>query len=295
MRIRDPMRRSVAMSTATGKDGSQPSLATLVRGLSILEALADAPTPHGLSHATLAHRLGFQRSTLYRYLGCLQERGYVEPTDEGQRYRLGSRVVVLGAVAFGERGFTRSAKRFVDELALATGETAHATLLDDDHVVTVEIADGDGPVGPRISLGSRRPAHQSASGKVFLAFGPERRRAAYLGGRLEAATALTVTDPHELAAILRDVRRQGYATDQGEYVLGISCVAAPVFDFRGEVAGALSVSVAAGRFDTQRLDRLLLPLLRTARALSENLGHAGPRRHAGDSENGQIARLRADG
>jgi DNA-binding IclR family transcriptional regulator len=263
------------MSASEPVDGARPAglLLTLVKGLSILTALAEAPSPRGLSHAALARQLKFQRSTLYRYLSCLQELGFVEEADESHRYRLGPRLVVLGAVAFGERGFTRQAKRFVNELAAATGETAHATILDDDHAVTVEIADGAGPIGPRISIGSRRPVHCSASGKIFLGYGSSESREEYLTRELEQPTPLSIVDAQALRAQLATMKRRGYATDEGEYVLGIACVAAPVFDFRGEVAGTLSISIAAPRLDKSRLDGILFPLVKISRSFSHELGY----------------------
>jgi DNA-binding IclR family transcriptional regulator len=248
-------------------------LQTLVRGLAILDALAAAPAGRGVSHATLARQLGFQRSTLYRYLACLQAQGYVEPADGPRRFRLGSRARVLGLAALHEHDFARLARGFVDELAAAIGETAHATVFDQGQPVTVEIADGEGPIGPRISVGSRRPVHCSASGKVFLAHAPPREREAGLAGELERRTPATITDPAALRAHLADVRRLGYATDQAEFIPGVCCVAAPVFGHRGEVAGALSISVVAARLDPPALMRLTRPLLEAARRFSSRLGH----------------------
>ena len=248
-------------------------LQTLERGLSILDCLASSPGPRGVSHATLARQLGLQRSTLYRYLACLQAQGYVEPADGPRRFRLGSRARVLGLTALHEHDFARFARTFVDDLATQTGETAHATVFDQGQPVTIEIADGAGPIGPRISVGSRRPAHCSASGKVFLAYAAPREREAALDRELEARTAATITDPAALHAHLGDVRRLGYATDQAELIAGVCCVAAPVFDFRGALAGTLSVSVIVPRLEPPALMGLLRPLLDATRRFSRRLGH----------------------
>lgn len=260
-------------TAAADAEARGAGLQTLVRGLAILDALAAAPAGRGVSHATLARQLGFQRSTLYRYLACLQAQGYVEPADGARRFRLGSRARVLGLAALHEHDFARFARAFVDELAASTGETAHATVLDQGQPVTVELADGAGPIGPRISVGSRRPVHCSASGKVFLAHGTPRERDAALARELEPRTADTITDPQVLLAQLGDVRRLGYATDQGELLPGVSCVAAPVFDYRGAVAGTLSISVVAPRLDPPALLALTRPLLATAHRFSRRLGH----------------------
>jgi IclR family KDG regulon transcriptional repressor len=279
-----PLRPTPSLDVPNDADdasGDRAKLQTLIRGLSVLDALAAAPSDQGLTHASLARQLNLQRSTLYRYLAALQEMDFVEASEDGHRYRLGPRVLVLAA-ARGERGFARYAKDFVNEVAEATGETAHATIYSQGYSLTVETADGIGPIGPRIRIGSRRPAHASASGKVFLAWQPPTLLNAYLSRNLEGRTATTIVDRDALRAHIEDVRLVGYALDQGEYYDGISCIAAPVFDFRGRVSGSLSISVAVDRLDATRIKTLAAPLLRTTRKFSQELGY-GSRGRAGSA------------
>lgn len=244
---------------------------TLLRGFAVLEALAAAPSSRGLDHATLAQRVGFSRSTLYRYLASLQEAGYVEEIGQTSRYRLGSRILYLAATMH-QREFSELARDEVRELMRLTGETAHATVYDHPYSVTVLMAETGGPFGPRVALGSRRPLHASASGKIFLAHGDPRRVDAYLAGNLEPRTAATITDPRVLRTILADVRKNGWAVDQGESYEGICGLAAPVFDFAGEVVGTLSITVATSRLDSKRIRALVDPLVAKAAALSARLG-----------------------
>lgn len=272
----DPDVPSDALASLIEKSGG--SLLTLERSLSILDVIAAAPTGRGLGHAAIARQLGFQRSTLYRYLATLEALGLVESDRDTHRYRLGPRLLVLGAAALGEKSFTRYTKEFVNQLAVRTGETAHASVFDAGCSVTVDIADGAGPIGPRISIGSRRPAHCSASGKIFLAHQPEALRAEYLTQPLERRTATTLADPEELAAHLREVRRRGFSTDNAECSPGVCCVAAPVFDFRGHVAGSFSISLAARVLTPEHLHKLRLPLLQATKACSRELGFGASER-----------------
>jgi DNA-binding IclR family transcriptional regulator len=61
-------------------------------------------------------------------------------------------------------------------------------------------------------------------------------------------TARTLTTLPAIEAELARVRAQGYAEDLDEFVDGVSCVAAPVFDGRGAVYGALAVSLPTLRY-----------------------------------------------
>jgi DNA-binding IclR family transcriptional regulator len=259
--VPEPTRR-----TATPR---QPDpLATLSRGLEILEALAGASPTRGLDHSALARRLGCGRSTLYRYLARLQEAGFVEQGDG--RYRLGSRILYLAAVMH-ERDFSELAREHVRSLAAETGETAHATVYDHPYSVTVLIAESLAPVGPRVQLGSRRPLHASASGKVFLAHADRTKADAYLASRLEARTAATITSPGVLRSLLTEVRANGYAVDEGESYEQICGLAAPVFDYAGDVIGTLSITSVGARLQPDFRARLVDPLKRNARVLSARL------------------------
>jgi DNA-binding IclR family transcriptional regulator len=249
---------------------SEP-LVTLTRGISILDALAGASPSRGLDHATLARRLGFHRSTLYRYIAALQGAGLVEETEERGRYRLGSRILYLAAVMH-RREFNEYARDHVRELARVTGETAHATVYDYPYSVTILIAEGDAPVGPRVLVGSRRPLHASASGKVYLAHEKERVIAAYLADAREALTTTTITSADVLRRVLVEVREQGYGIDQGESYDGICGIAAPVFDFSGQVVGCLSITVATSRLEPNQVRVFAAPLRESAAALSTRLG-----------------------
>jgi IclR family transcriptional regulator, KDG regulon repressor len=277
---------SVAMMRHLSKDGSvlraptrilngspveSRSLATLRRGLDILEELAAASSTRGLDHASLGRRLGLTRSTLYRYLACLQDTGYIEETGEAGRYRLGARIVYLAAVTHG-REFSDLSRDAVRELAAVTGHTAHATVYDHPRSVTIQIASGSSPIEPNLRVGASRPLHCCASGKVFLAYERPAVVQAFLATRLPSRTANTITDPAQLRRAIAEVKQNGFAVDQAESYPGICGLAAPVFDFTGSVVGTLSVIVLTERLSGEAINELHPPLARSASALSQRLG-----------------------
>lgn len=74
--------------------------------------------------------------------------------------------------------------------------------------------------------------------------------------------------------MLRDVRRQGYAVDDGEYTLGVYCVAVPIRDRGGSVVAAMSCSLPKSRLDIGELQvgQVIEVLVRQARSISQALG-----------------------
>jgi DNA-binding IclR family transcriptional regulator len=72
------------------------------------------------------------------------------------------------------------------------------------------------------------------------------------------------------------VREQGFAIDNEEYIKGILCFGAPVFNYAGEVAGAICCSVLTIHYTVQELEEWIGPkVLDTAKRISAAMGWAG--------------------
>jgi DNA-binding IclR family transcriptional regulator len=84
---------------------------------------------------------------------------------------------------------------------------------------------------------------------------------------------------------MREYAKNGYALDLEENEDRIRCVAAPVRDVTGAIAGAISVSSAAQYMDDTRMHGLAFDVKGAADAISRELGYdaevaarANPRR-----------------
>ena len=123
-------------------------------------------------------------------------------------------------------------------------------------------------------VGSPRPAHCTAIGKILLAWLPDTERKAFLAqARLEPRTPKTITSVPQLEQELVKVRAQGYAIDDEEFTQGIRCIAGPVRNFSGRVAAALGISAPVWRVSLDRVAELTSVVMTTGAALSEQLGY----------------------
>jgi IclR family acetate operon transcriptional repressor len=116
-------------------------------------------------------------------------------------------------------------------------------------------------------VGRLVPAHGSALGKVFFAYGS----LALPPEPFQRLTDATATCADELG--LDRIRAQGYATAVDELEPGLWAVAAPVRDATGEVVAAISVSGPGVRLQKGLPDRLGRQLEGAAADLSARLGH----------------------
>jgi DNA-binding IclR family transcriptional regulator len=244
---------------------------SLDKGMEIIELLA--AQPRGLAVAEIARALGFNASTTHHLVATLRRRGFLDQDPETRVYRLGYRLVSLVNEFISEADIYAVGAGPIRALRDASGDTAYLTVLQDREIFVVFEATGSHPVQ------TRRPRppgqivlHGIASGKTLLAHLPdERRRALVAEMPLARFTPNTITTPHELEAELAAIRAQGFALDREEWLLGLACVAAPVFDRHGTCVATASVAYPA--VQAERHEGLIHLVGETACRISASLGH----------------------
>jgi IclR family KDG regulon transcriptional repressor len=93
---------------------------------------------------------------------------------------------------------------------------------------------------------------------------------------LEKLTANTHVDRKSFLAKMAKVRKQGFAVDNEEYIKGVICFGAPVFDYAGRVAGAICCSVLTIHYTAKELEERIGPrVMETAKRISATMGWAG--------------------
>ena len=268
------------MGTVTTTTRADWTLTTLEKGLRILELLASDEAAGGLTLTELSRRLAMHRTTLFRFLTTLRDRGYVERDHAGDRYLLGMRVLHLSAGLLSRLDIRHIARPVLLALRDETQELVHLAVLDGPDVITVERVAGTHAVSLQTDIGERRPAYCTASGKAMLAFLPDAEVDGVLERGTPRITARTITTSEAMRRHLSLVREAGYAVDDEERVAGVRCVAAPIFDLDGRVAGAVSIAAPTTRMPRQRTAACGTGVRSAAAAISRQLGYSqsrGPR------------------
>jgi IclR family KDG regulon transcriptional repressor len=231
----------------------------------------------GVTEAALA--LGVPRSSAHDLLDTLTCTGLLRRV-EGNRYRLGLKLLALSSTALESLPVRAHARPVMSALADRLGATVHLAALQGDDVLYLDKVSA----GPQIALsgvGRRLPLHGTAVGKALLAHQSTGTIALSLERMaLEPLTEHTVCSPDLLASELSTVRRTGVARDRQGSVAGVCCHAAPIIE-RGEATAAISVCVPLAEEDrlAERLDEIVR---RAGARISHSLAMAGARQSAGE-------------
>jgi len=246
---------------------------SLDRGIELLEILGNHR--HGMGIAELGDSLGADRSTVYRALMTLMNRGYVTRDPVTGKYQLGPGIHDLAMNALEvESNLHRIGAPYVTALLDKTGESAHLSILMGGRAVSIANENSLDMLSVRTQVGMTGPLHCSAVGKALIAYLPDDhlQRIADKQG-LDRFTAKTITSLDELRSHLQDIKAQGYAVDDEEFHNGVRCIAAPVRDYRREVVASVGISGPATRIMPERIPELAEMVREVGNGFSRALGY----------------------
>ena len=247
------------------------NIQVLDRAFDILEEIARTRGPVGLSE--LAQRTAMSKSTVFRILQTMVARGYVEKTLEG-RYTIGPKMFDTLSYHINSLELQTEAKPFLAVLKRTLGLSAHLGILDGSYVSYIEKESTEWGEEAYTQVGYRSPAYCSSMGKCLLAClsSGELEEALY-GYDFKAYTPNTFTSKGAFAKYLHQVRKQGWAMDNEEYEIGHCCIAAPVFNYRGDAIAAVGVSGTPESMSPDRVDDIAWQVMLAAKRISEHMGY----------------------
>ncbi len=263
---RDPNSETVKIADAAG------GVQSLHRAVAILQSVAGARLGIGL--AELSKELGLHSSTTFHLAKTLVTLGLMRQDPESKRYRIGPQLFSLASGALDELELLNIAVPYLASLAQQTGENSHIAVKSGNEVVIIGKCDGTASIRLAERVGSARPAHATAIGKMLLSAVPAPELDRLLASLpLPAITPKTIVDPEKLRAAIREAGENGIAFDDGEFDADVRCLAAPVFDFRNRMIAAIGISAPIWRIGLGKISEVTELVQIAARELSQQLGY----------------------
>jgi DNA-binding IclR family transcriptional regulator len=251
--------------------GGVSGVQTLTRGIQIVDAIAGEP--RGLRFTELLDQTQMPKGTLHRLLQALVDERLLAFDIRNQVYRLAPRVFEWAHKVWDNFDLRGAAEPELVRLRDMTGETVRLGVLDAASVLYIDQREAPQPLRLNNGVGGRAAPHASGIGKAILAhLSLEKRRALLASEPLQRFTASTIIDMDELSRQLDLIKARGYAVSVDEQNSGISSVAAPVLDHRGDPIGAIGIVGPSFRLTDERLHALGREVIEAARRTAGNFG-----------------------
>ncbi len=243
------------------------------RTFDIIELLSEAQNPMSLTE--ISKITGISKSTVHRLLQAMYSRHYVEK-DKNSCYSIGLKLVELVSYHINGLELQTEAKPYLSFLRSELNLTVHLGILDADEVIYIEKMDLYPTAMLYSQIGYRSPAYCSSMGKCLLScLSGEELEEALINCKFEKFTPNTITNMHDFKKYLKNVRSQGWAMDDEEYVLGSRCVGAPIYDYRGDAIASISASGPSSQISHDKLPIIVDQVKDAAIKISKRMGYTG--------------------
>jgi DNA-binding IclR family transcriptional regulator len=243
----------------------------LAKAVYLLEQLAEEreATPR-----RLAELIDEPRTTTYRLLRSLEALDLVESGSQPGSYRLGWKLMRLGAAVVERLDERQAALPVMERVHERVGETVFLLVRRDRNAVCIERLEGLRVQSLALRLGGSLPLHVGAGPRALLAWEPEEAWEAYVAdGGLDVPADGTPMTRASLHRELTETRARGYAISDEDVTPGIASLGAPIFDYTGTVRAALSIGGMKSLVLGDDRDDFVRLLVDGAREISRALGH----------------------
>ena len=242
------------------------------RAIDILELFLDSEPE--LSVKEISQKLNLSKSTVHGLIKTLEHRGYLQQNPDDLKYKLGIKIFALGNSIENNLDIGKLAQPIIKRLVEELKETVHLVVRQQDELFYVAKIEGPHTLRIYSNVGKSAPIHCTGVGKAILAYQDEKEIERILSSvNLESFTEHTVTDKEEIKAQLKLIKNKGYSIDDEEIELGLKCVAAPIFDHKGNAIASLSCASPKMRLTDERLPLVIAGIKKAAADISNCLGY----------------------
>lgn len=230
------------MSTAEESPKRQ-GIGSLEIGLRILDYISSAAKPPTLKE--LSGALNLSPSRAHKYLVSLLREDYINQVNQTQ-YTLGNSSLTLGISALRRINPIQLSYAAVDLLNEETDKTVSVTVWNGNGPLVIKWLDSSQPIAVNVRLGAELSALNSASGRIYLASLPQKRRSELIDNYYRQSRTLPKHNrkdiPREkLGSHLELIQEKGYCAFFSDYLPEINVLSMPIFDLNGGIVTVITL------------------------------------------------------
>lgn len=216
--------------------------------------------------------IGLHKSTTFGLISTLEANKLLEKNEATGRYRLGLELFRLGTKV--NANLRRVAVPYLEKLVRLYQETVNLVVMDDTSVIYLEKVESTHSMRISTVVGGRKPLYCTAVGKAILSGLPMEEVLRILDRTdFVKFTEKTIWDRKTLLNHLELARKAGYTEESEELEIGLSCIAAPIFNHLGNAFAAISISGPTPRMDVGFRKEISENLIGFTQEISRKMGY----------------------
>ncbi|TBL81323.1 IclR family transcriptional regulator [Paenibacillus thalictri] len=245
-------------------------LSSVKNGSRLLKLFLDAPKEMGVSE--LSRRLQLSKGAVHKLLMTLESDGFIKQNPVNKQYSLGYTLLELGNKVLKNHNLVEFAKPFLSSLVEKTQELACLCVRDMYDAIYVDKIDSPHPIRFNVEIYRRFPLYATSAARAILAFRDDAFIDTVLSEGIRTFTPHSIREPEEIKQRLKLIRSNGYEFSSNLRNVGVSGIAAPIYDADGSVNAAISMIGPNDRVSVSR-DKFVEQVTATAKQISAELGY----------------------
>jgi IclR family transcriptional regulator, acetate operon repressor len=243
-------------------DGPAYPIESVDRALTLILMLQESDS---IRVSEAGRLLGVSRSTAYRLLSLLEHRQFVIQNPQSKMFQAGPALLRVGLAALYRSDLRSSLRPLVEAVVSAVDETAHLVVLQGTQAFFLDCVEGSKMIRATPRVGTALPAQATAGGKALLAALDPDSLKDLLPEKFAPVTGRSKLTRASVLRELKEVRRDGWALNDGESeeLLRAVAVRVPGSPERGGVDAAITVAGPQQRMDDKRIKVIVETLKQT--------------------------------
>ena len=243
---------------------------TVVRSMDILNLFIDHAA---LTFQEIIELSNIPKTSVYRMLISLEEMGFVVKGND-TKYRLGLLFLTFGNLVSSRLDIRQIAFPIMQDLHKELKEAINLIVREGDEAIYIEKVDNYQKVRLYTAIGRRSPFYAGACSRVLLSFLPDNEIATYLENvELRTIAMGTITDKEKLVESIQNARENGYTISHSELENHTSAIAAPIFNYKGEVIAGISIAGIEANYQNENEPIFAKKAMDAANEISKRLGY----------------------
>lgn len=245
----------------------------LIKTIKILELLSQSSIP--LTQKEISKATEFTTSIVFRILTTLEDCEYLIK-DEQRRYSVSKRFTPISYAATNEDNLIKHSSDIMENIRDTLMETTMMGVLVDGIFPIIMQEQGKHSFSFHCKIGTRCPLNTGAACKAVIANLPQKERDEIIANMdFEKFNERTITTKNAYLKELENVRKLGYGLDREEYIRGMHCVAAPIFNERAYPVAAIWITGPVERMPESSFKKTGEFLKQQTLIISKRLGFSG--------------------
>lgn len=230
-------------------------MTSLEKGLHLLSLFADEP--YKWTVIQLAERTGMNRTTIYRILTTLENKGMLVKESNGKVYKIGPVPYHMGNVYLMNANFRESILAILEKIAEESAESVGIAHREGNQVLSIYSVEIHQPVKINDKPGAFYPMNKGCYGKCLMAYhDPDIVKSLLNNAAFEKTTSYTLTDQKDILDEYKRIRSQGFVESIMETSPFIVGVGIPLKGAGNHVENVVAISFFKQEGHNEKIERM---------------------------------------